>query len=149
MTATLEETKSDRVRVITLTTEALAVIDKQPRHIRNRFVFWEGDGKRFNNIPSRWRNKVATGARKAARQNEPFTPFRFHDLRHLFAVTYLRSRRGTIYDLQQELGHSSVQTTERYLDHLTPEDKVWAKHGVAQNATQVQRSVEENSGKKG
>lgn len=141
-TATLEHTKGNRVREVTLTEEALAIIDKQPRHIKHRYVFWHGNGERFTAVPEQWRNKIAAVARKAAQQEVDFVPFRFHDLRHLFAVTYLRNRQGTLYDLQQELGHASIATTERYLDHLTPEEKIWAKHGVAQNAAQVQRSEE-------
>nr|WP_243445371.1 hypothetical protein [Sphingosinicella ginsenosidimutans] len=50
-------------------------------------------------------------AQKASRSGASFRRFRFHDLRHLFAVLYLRNRRGTIYDLQMVLGHSSVTTT--------------------------------------
>jgi integrase/recombinase XerD len=47
--------------------------------------------------------------------------FRFHDLRHLYAVETLRS--GTsIYRVSQHLGHTSVSTTEIYLAHLTPEE---------------------------
>lgn len=140
--ATLEMTKGNRVREVSLSDEALALIAKQPRHIRYRYVFWEGDGERFTNIAERWRNKVAGVARKAARSKTEFSPFRFHDLRHLFAVNFLRGRRGSIYDLQQELGHSSIATTERYLDHLTPEEKILAKGGVAQIAAPVQRSEE-------
>lgn len=136
---TLNKTKSGRVRAITLTPEALAIIDRQPRHIRHRFVFWHGDGSRFASVAEQWRNKVAGVARKAAQSETAFTPFRFHDLRHLFAVTYLRNRTGGIYALQQELGHASIATTERYLDHLTAEEKIWAKHGVAQSGAQMQR----------
>lgn len=141
-TATLEDTKGNRVREVTLTDEAIAIIDKQPRHIKHRYVFWHGNGERFTAVPEQWRNKVKAVARKAAQDEVEFVAFRFHDLRHLFAVTYLRDRRGTLYDLQQELGHASIATTERYLDHLTPEEKIWAKHGVAQNAAQMQRSEE-------
>ncbi len=68
-----------------------------------------------------------------------FRPFRFHDLRHLFAVEYLRELRGTIYSLQQELGHTSIKTTEGYLAYLTPSEQQAAKHGVIQNAQQDQR----------
>jgi integrase/recombinase XerD len=47
--------------------------------------------------------------------------FRFHDLRHLYAVEMLRS--GTsIYRVSQHLGHTSVSTTEIYLAHLMPEE---------------------------
>ena len=61
--------------------------------------------------------------------------FRFHDLRHWYAVDYLR-RRGNIYDLQQILGHNSIKTTERYLAYLTAEQQKQAKYGRAQEATQ-------------
>ncbi len=143
-TATLQVTKGNRIREVTLTDAALAIVDRQPRHIKHRFVFWEDNGERFTNVAERWRNKLAGVTRKAARLELEFTHFRFHDLRHLFAVTFLRERRGTIYDLQQELGHASIATTERYLDHLTSEEKIAAKHGVAQNAAPVHRSEEAN-----
>jgi integrase/recombinase XerD len=139
-TVTLENTKSGRVREVTLTAAAVAIIDRQPRHYRQRHVFWHGDGERFASVAEQWRNKVAGVARKATQANAAFTPFRFHDLRHLFAVTYLREGRGSVYALQQELGHASIATTERYLDHLTAEEQIAAKHGVAQNRAQVQRS---------
>jgi len=40
--------------------------------------------------------------------------FRCHDLRHKFAIDYLKNG-GDIYKLKQILGHSSVKTTEMYL----------------------------------
>lgn len=138
-TATLENTKGNRVREVTLTPKAIAIIDRQPRHFRSRYVFWQRDGERFTSVPEQWRNKTHAVARKAAQAGVTFIPFRFHDLRHLFAVTYLREQRGSIYALQQELGHASIATTERYLDHLTSEEKIIAKHGVAQNAAPEQR----------
>jgi integrase len=45
-------------------------------------------------------------------------PMRFHDLRHTFASNFLMGG-GNIYDLQQILGHSTIQVTERYA-HLAP-----------------------------
>jgi integrase/recombinase XerD len=62
-------------------------------------------------------------ARKAAQAGDGFRGFRFHDLRHLYAVEYLKAGRGSLYDLQQLLGHASVKTTEIYLAFLTPEQK--------------------------
>lgn len=47
--------------------------------------------------------------------------FRFHDLRHLHAVNWLKDGRS-IYDLQRRLGHSSIKTTEEYCRFLTPEE---------------------------
>jgi len=38
-------------------------------------------------------------------------------LRHKFAVEWLKDT-GDIYRLQRILGHSSIKTTEIYLDHV-------------------------------
>jgi integrase/recombinase XerD len=58
-----------------------------------------------------------------------FTRFRFHDLRHRFAVDYLKNKVGSIHELQQHLGHTSVKTTEIYLDYLTGPEKNAATSG--------------------
>jgi integrase/recombinase XerD len=144
MTATLEDTKGNVVRVVPLTSYALEIIDRQPRHIKAKWVFWHGNGERFANVDSSFYALTARVARKATQAGREFKRFRFHDLRHFFAVHYLKDRRGGIYDLQQVLGHKSVKTTEGYLDHLAPEEKWAAIHGVAQNAAQSERFGEEN-----
>jgi integrase/recombinase XerD len=130
--------KRNKLRVIPLSKRARAIAERQPRHIKQPYVFWHGEegapwgspASRFGNI----RRKVAKKAQKAA---QPFRGFRFHDLRHLYAVEYLRRRKGSLYDLQQLLGHTSIKTTEIYLEHLTPEQKSAAMHGEAQTAAQV------------
>jgi integrase/recombinase XerD len=45
----------------------------------------------------------------------------FHTFRHTFAVSYLRAG-GNLYYLARILGHTSVKTTERYLESLGVED---------------------------
>jgi len=149
MSITLELTKNGSVREVPISRAALAVIDRQPQHIKAAWVFWRGNGERHSHIASQFAAKMGRVAQKAARDEREFKRFRFHDLRHLFAVTYLRERRGSLYDLQDILGHSSIQTTERYLDHLTPEEKLQAKHGVAQKAARVQRFVKQKGGENG
>lgn len=126
--------KGNKRRVIPLTRKARQIIERQPQHVRNPFVFrhsgddrWSTPSARFGDI----RRRAAKAAQKAARQ---FDGFRFHDLRHLYAVEYLRAKRGSLYDLQQLLGHESVTTTEMYLEHLTPDQKKAAMHGVARKA---------------
>lgn len=58
-----------------------------------------------------------------------FSRFRVHDLRHRFAVRWLKSG-GNIYKLSIHLGHTSVKTTEIYLDHLTEREKEGAQKGA-------------------
>lgn len=72
--------------------------------------------------------------RKAAAENDAHKRFRFHDLRHLFAVEALRDGMS-IYALSKHLGHTSVKTTEIYLSFLTEEEAEFAR-GSAQKPAQ-------------
>jgi integrase/recombinase XerD len=140
MAISLTHTKGRRARQVPICADALAIIEAQPQFLKSPFVFWRGAGERFKNVAAQFYATVARVARKAAQQGVEFRRFRFHDLRHLFAVEYLREGRGSLYELQQVLGHSSVKVTEQYLDHLTPDEKQVAIHGVAQIGARNQRS---------
>ncbi len=105
---TLHRTKTDRPRVIQMDTPVGSVrgtIGGTARHLHSPFVFHH-DGARYHNISSRF----------AELRNRANTRIRLHDLRHRFAVDWLRNG-GDIYRLQQHLGHSSIKTTEIYLDY--------------------------------
>lgn len=137
--ATLTATKTGRARAVTLSPRALEIIARQPRHYKGQYVFWRGDGVAFKNVSAQFYATVRRVQQKVLRAGGNFTPFRFHDLRHLFAVEYLRNLRGSIYSLQQELGHTSIKTTEMYLRYLTPEEQRAAKYGVLQKGQQDYR----------
>lgn len=82
------------------------------------FVFWHGAGDRYWNVASR----LAHIIRRLAKAQK-IKRFRVHDLRHRFAIRWLRAG-GDIYELSRHLGHTSVRTTEIYLGH--------ARAGLAQ-----------------
>ena len=132
--------KGRKLRVIPYTTELREIVARQPRYLKSEIVFWHGAGERWASPGSRFTDIRRRVARKAAQAKAALMPYRFHDLRHLYAVEYLRQGKGSIYDLKDLLGHESVKTTERYLAFLTPEEKQRAMHGVAQNAARKQRS---------
>jgi integrase len=113
---TLERTKSGHPRTVPMSAQVSGTLQALPVRLGCPFVFWHGDGERFRNLSSRL---AAIGARAGVR-------FRRHDLRHRFAVDYLRAS-GSIYDLQQILGHASIKTTEIYLAFLTPDEQRTAK----------------------
>ena len=136
---TVENGKGEKVRAVPLTVAAEAIIDRQPRFIGKPWAFWQGKGERITGFSSRLGGFLRRMAQKAARSGAEFEPFSHHDFRHLFAVEYLRRGRGSIYDLQGELGHDSISTTERYLAFLTPEQAKAAKSGVAQREAQELR----------
>lgn len=111
-----------------------------PVRLGCKWLFWHGDGKPYRNLSSRFAamargvEAVAIKEAEAAKRDEPdFRLFRFHDLRHLHAVEWLKAGRS-IYDLQQRLGHASLKTTELYLKFLTPEETRAAKFGRDQAA---------------
>ncbi|WP_439538727.1 tyrosine-type recombinase/integrase [Sphingomonas sp.] len=139
-TITVAKGKGDKTRVVSLTRQAEAIIDRQPRYIGKPWAFWQGTGERMTGLSSRIGGYVRRAAQKAAQDGVEFHPFSHHDFRHLFAVEYLRNQRGGIYDLQRELGHGTITITERYLAFLTPEEAKAAKSAVAQYAAHEPRS---------
>jgi integrase len=118
----LTKTKTNRPRVIRLEGpllgEALEILKSVPSHPNCQLYFWHGEGESFKNFASNY----------AAQKKSHQIRFRFHDLRHKFAVDYLR-RGGNIYDLQKILGHSSIKTTELYLNYLDPQEQKIATFG--------------------
>ena len=114
----LRETKAGKVRAVPLNREAVDTLKDTPRHLSCPFVFWHSQEapRRYSDLSG-----LLYDYRKRAG-----VPWRIHDLRHLFAVRYLQDG-GSIYTLQQILGHSTIAVTERYLAHLTPDEQAVAK----------------------
>ena len=116
----LLKTKTNRPRVVRSVTPAGdggVIVRSTPAHLTCPFIFWTEDGDRFHNFSSRF----------AGYRRQTTAKFRLHDLRHEFAIRWLENG-GDIYELSKHLGHSSVKTTEIYLDYIV--------EGVSQNASQ-------------
>ena len=111
---------------------AIANLRRQPKTNRSQIVFHRADGKTMDWVSSQFgataRRLASKWSQKWSHRGHPFVRFKFHDLRHLFAVRYLRDGGG-IYALQGILGHTSVKTTEIYLAFLTPDQQHAAKLG--------------------
>lgn len=131
--------KGNKLRTINLPDDAYEIVRQVPARLGCKWLFWHGEGEPYRNVSSRFRAIVVRAQKEAQSKGEEFTPFRFHDLRHYFAVEKLKEG-WSLYDLQQHLGHSSVKVTEMYLRYLTPEEKRIALQGRAQNAAHMQRS---------
>lgn len=119
-------TKSNRPRMVPLSLAAAGTLSGTPRHISSQYVFWHDEGEPYRNLPTnfaklidRLLNPAYHRKMKAGEKRPVRVPtFRPHDLRHKFAVEWLRENRDRIYDLKNILGHSSVKTTEIYLNYL-------------------------------
>ena len=141
--------KRNKLRVIDLEDGAedfgFRLFSNLPAAIETKALFWHRPpkGKRqesepaarpYSQVSSNFRRIVAATARQAQKQAQDFRPFRFHDLRHVHAVNWLKSGRS-IYILQQRLGHTSVKTTEIYLAYLTPEERQQVMFGMKATGT--------------
>jgi integrase len=113
---TLERTKTGNARTVPMSAQALSTLQTLPVRLGCPYVFWHGSGERYHNLSSQL---AEIGKRAGVR-------FRRHDLRHLFAVEYLRAG-GSIYNLQLILGHASIKTTEIYLAFLKPDEQLVAR----------------------
>lgn len=115
--ATLTRTKGGRARTVALASpggDARGTIRGTPREVGQIYVFRpENGGDRFANVASRFREVMR---RAEVAGGKDFRAFRCHDLRHAFAVRWLRNG-GDLYALSRHLGHSSVKTTEIYLGY--------------------------------
>jgi integrase/recombinase XerD len=103
-------------------------------------LFTADTGKPYSNFSSnfvRVMRDLGTREKKAGRE---FRRFRVHDLRHAFALRWLRAG-GNIYELSLHLGHTSVKTTEVYLGHLTARERAIAQFG-ARGHTQTGEQIE-------
>lgn len=117
----LPRTKAGRPRIVALNTpggDAQSIIATLPRHLRSGFLFWHGvGGERYNYASENFRDLISKTVAGEAVHGRPFRRFRFHDLRHAFAVRWLQAG-GDIYALSRHLGHTSVKTTEIYLGYV-------------------------------
>lgn len=132
--------KGNKRRVIDLSAAAVDLIKSQPRQLKADLIFCREGGVPYSEASSFFSHLRRAVARKAKQAGEAFTGFRFHDLRHLFAVQTLKGELGCqmgIYDLSTHLGHTSVKTTEIYLEFLTATEQKEAKRGLAQNPAQL------------
>lgn len=124
--------KGNKLRVVQLSDAAYAVVASIPASMRSKWLFWHGEGLPYRNVASRFAGIVKSAQASAQKKGRSFRPFRFHDLRHLYAVRYLQDG-GNVYALQHQLGHGSLKTTEIYLSYLTGDEARDAKFGPAQN----------------
>lgn len=128
--------KGNKRRVIELSSAALAHIKATPRVLGSDLIFCKQDGAGFAEASSDFTHLRRAVLAKAKKEGRTVGRFRFHDLRHLFAVDALRSGEMSIYALSKHLGHTSVKTTEIYLAFLTASEAEEAREGT-QKGTQA------------
>ena len=125
----LTRTKTNRPRTIPFVTpggDASTALVDLPRHGP---LFPSGTGKPYANFPTHAAKVIALAEAREKKAGRPFRRFRVHDLRHGFAIRWLRNG-GNLYNLSKHLGHSSVVTTEvSYVRYLTTQEQDYARTG--------------------
>lgn len=114
------KTKSGNTRYIPLAERSYMTLSAWAKQselfLKDDFVFKSPvTGKKLDNIQTSWERLL---------KHANISDFRFHDLRHTFA-SKLAMRGVSLYTIQQLLGHSSVEMTQRYA-HLSGDHRVAA-----------------------
>lgn len=108
----VETTKGRKTRVIPLSPQSLNQLKDLLESHHHELVFCQTDGEPFSQDQIRW--AFHSACRKAEVSEIPF-----HSIRHSFATHFLFQGGGAL-ELKKVLGHSRIETTERYT-HLTDE----------------------------
>jgi integrase/recombinase XerD len=124
--------KGNKRRTLALSAQATAHFEAQPVTLGSDLIFCRESGEAFAEAASDFCHFRREVEKRAKAERRDFKRFRYHDLRHLYAVEALREGKG-IYDLSKHLGHTSLTVTEIYLSFLTPEEAQRAKQGLAQS----------------
>jgi integrase len=94
--------------------------------LRNPYVFRTRDDVPYVQMSTNFQEVIGKAIYQEAAAGRTLRKFRIHDLRHGFAIRWLRAG-GSIYDLKKHLGHSTVSTTEIYLRYLTGQEQADAQ----------------------
>jgi integrase/recombinase XerD len=136
--------KGNKRRIIDLEPfDGYELVRPLPAYAGSPWLFWHSDGEPYKNFASQFSAIIQRTAQWARANAIDFRPFRFHDLRHLHAVNWLKDGRS-IYVLQRRLGHASIKTTELYCEFLTPEEDMIAK-GLQEGTKMATRGRTERS----
>lgn len=133
----LVRTKTNRPRTLDWRTpagNAAQILEQAPR---TGYLFASSKGTPYQNFAS----NVGRVMRALTKADKAFRRFRVHDLRHGFAIRWLRAG-GDIYHLSMHLGHTSLKTTETYLGHLSARERAMAQNR-AQSATSLATFVDD------
>jgi len=127
-----ENTKSKKLRYVPLTEEAVEAVTALPKLPGCPYVFYSQKTK------TRWAEcrKPWHEARKEA--NVP--DLQVKDLRRHYAIK-LAERGADMHDIQQVLGHSSVQITEKHYAHFSPTHSAKKVLHVLEGGKAVERSA--------
>ncbi len=114
-------TKSNKDRVVYLNDAAIAAVQSW-REVRKTLAVQGIAGELFPGDPKHWERRLTAHNREFRRLcvEASIEDLHFHDLRHDFAVRFLRAG-GTLAQLREALGHSSITQTEKYA-HVVPSD---------------------------
>ena len=124
-TVTLTRTKSSRPRTLPFATpggDMTAVLAVAVPHLTSQTLFRTKHDGPYVQMSTNFIKTMGEVIFREAAAGREYRRWRIHDLRHGFAIRWLRAG-GDIYRLSKHLGHSSVQTTEIYLGYLTEQEQ--------------------------
>lgn len=142
-----EITKGKRDRTAILLDEAVAVLRRLPRHFRSRYVFFHGASKNTSDGIKRGRKKLSDkdGSRfrhrlralKLTAERAKVPNLIWHDLRRTHGCRLLQDHGWSLEMVRDQLGHSTLQQTEKayaFLEVETRREAAGTKTGTGSEA---------------
>jgi site-specific recombinase XerD len=120
--------KGRKDRLVPLSRDAEAIVrayltarklKRTSKRDAQEYLFPSRKGRGHGGLSTRRLRGIVEQYVKAAGVNKPISP---HSLRHTAAITWLRDSAAPVPVVQKLLGHASLSTTQRYVDHLEIEE---------------------------
>lgn len=138
-------TKTARQRMVPLLSmEVIAIIDKYAG---------APDAHLWSRHAQKTMERVSNALREAISHTAPDVGRRtVHDLRHSFAINYLKEKTGEsndhrLFKLMKILGHTNITTTQRYLDSLPVQEGI-SRPEKKSTASKMQLDISDVSNKR-
>ena len=128
-------TKGKKELVLPLSSWAIRILDRIPRHIRSPYVFCKPNGQPYKDLHD--------GFKSALRRAGLPTTIRIHDLRHTFASWAIQAGVD-IKTLKDLLGHATLEMVLRYA-HLDLSSKLRAVDKVNLDFDEAETSAQATS----
>lgn len=110
-----DSAKGHRTRTVAVQAAAMAVLRAVPRHIRSPYVLWHGAGRPYRHMS----RSFETACRRA-----DVTDVTWHDLRRTHGCKLIQVNRWSMEMVRDQLGHSSVEVTQRSYAFLEAQDRI-------------------------
>jgi integrase/recombinase XerD len=132
----IRKAKHHNSRTVSLSPKCIELLKEYYRIYKPQTYLFEGDQKNMPYSSTSIRNILNAALRREVIKKH----IRVHDLRHSFA-THCLANETNLKHLSKFLGHRNEKTTEKYYEHLRPEEVIIKRPGQKQEIEKPMRHL--------